>query len=81
MVQDSWVRVSFPVRYFISFFCYPFFSSSPKSASNAQVGIRGFALYPLLPLFFLALFTRLFYFSLFLAVMLADHAVTGYGNR
>ena len=44
MIPGSWVGGTFPVSYF-SFFYYPFYSSSPMSASIARVGVGDFTLF------------------------------------
>ena len=71
MVQDSWVGDLFPVSFFV-FFCFPFCSSSPVSASVAWDGIGCFTLCASIPFLFFPLLA-----FLSLALMRADPALAG----
>ena len=75
MAQDSWIGD--PIS--VSFFCFPFCSTSPVSTSVARGGVRGFILCASIPFLFFALLPCLSFVSFSLALMRADSAVVVIG--
>ena len=74
MVQGNWVGD----LHSVSFFCFPFCSSSPMSTSIAQDGVGGFTLCALIPFLLFTLLTSLSFFSLSLAMMSGDPELAGF---